>query len=822
LPTGIIASTLANGLPNAGKGGDIQIVTNSLKLSNGGFVAATTLGSGVGGKISIMSNHILISRDGGPYRTGIISDSLGTDPASAPGTSGDVNVQVADLQIADQGEISARSFGPAASGSVQIAAGNIALTSGGLISTSNAGDGRGGDVTIKTGGNVTLDSDSNISASSNSPVGGGDAGTVSVSAGGQLVLSNGGQIVSQTFGLGNGGIVTVNAADITVSGTSLEGNLSGIFANSNSSAEGGNAGDVNVSAKGKVLITGGGQVASETFGSGKGGDVNVAASNLEADGGITPTNLSGISADSYSFVPGGNAGNVTVNVSRSIVLNDGGTIEAVTYGPGGGGNVVVHCGTLTASGSFAGASPSGVDGTSYGYPVGGNAGDVSVLANTISINAGAEIASSTIGSGNGGKIYINASDIEVSGLGAAPISQALLQLIPSLQSYIDSVSPQLPTGIIASTLANGLPNAGKGGDIQIVAGNLTLTNGGGVAVTTLGSGVGGRISIMSNRILISRNGGRYRTGIISDSIGTDPGSASGTSGDLNVRVADLQITDQGEISARSFGPAASGSIQLEAGTVLLTAGGLISSSNSGTGRGGDVSVDSSGPISLSGSSSIAAAATTGDAGNVRIRDGADLTLDGGSSVSTSSVAQQAGLVQIETAGSLDLTGGSEITASAGTGGGNITLKVNGTFYLFSSSVMATAGTGAGGNITIDPIFIILNNGLISANAAAGAGGNILIQGQYFFDNESPITATGSTAGTVAIATLPLDLANALAGLQVNFVDISNALQERCSTLQGADASSFLVIGRGGVEDNPDEPRGKDPARRSDKKKDHKP
>jgi hypothetical protein len=128
------------------------------------------------------------------------------------------------------------------------------------------------------------------------------------------------------------------------------------------------------------------------------------------------------------------------------------------------------------------------------------------------------------------------------------------------------------------------------------------------------------------------------------------------------------------------------------------------------------------------------------------------------------------------------------------------------FYLDHSSVIATAGQGAGGNITIDPEFIILDHGLISANAAAGAGGNILIEGQFFFNNESPITATGSTAGSVQISTLPLDLVNALAELQGGFIDLSTNLQESCTMRLGVDASSFLVIGRGGVEDAPEDPQ----------------
>jgi hypothetical protein len=48
--------------------------------------------------------------------------------------------------------------------------------------------------------------------------------------------------------------------------------------------------------------------------------------------------------------------------------------------------------------------------------------------------------------------------------------------------------------------------------------------------------------------------------------------------------------------------------------------------------------------------------------------------------------------------------------------------------------------------------------------------------------------------------------NALAGLQGGFIDVSTALQDRCAMRLGTDFSSFLLIGRGGVEDSPDEPQ----------------
>jgi len=126
--------------------------------------------------------------------------------------------------------------------------------------------------------------------------------------------------------------------------------------------------------------------------------------------------------------------------------------------------------------------------------------------------------------------------------------------------------------------------------------------------------------------------------------------------------------------------------------------------------------------------------------------------------------------------------------------------------------VATAGTqlslggigGSGGNITVDPTFIILDHGLISANAALGAGGNILLQGAYFLSSESSLTATGSTDGTVQILSPSLDLANALLGLSGSVLDVSSQLREQCARRLGQDFSSFLMLGRDGIETSPED------------------
>jgi large exoprotein involved in heme utilization and adhesion len=164
----------------------------------------------------------------------------------------------------------------------------------------------------------------------------------------------------------------------------------------------------------------------------------------------------------------------------------------------------------------------------------------------------------------------------------------------------------------------------------------------------------------------------------------------------------------------------------------------------------------------------------------------------------------AGSIEITSAGTIKLSNHSSIKASSNVNGGNITIKAPTLVYLIDSKITAEAGS-TGGNITIDPIFIVLNNSLISANASAGQGGNINLISDFFFNSNSLITATGTTNnGTVNITAPELDLGAQLITLPSSLISAENQLRERCTALLQGDFSSFISIGRGGTEPEPEE------------------
>ena len=78
------------------------------------------------------------------------------------------------------------------------------------------------------------------------------------------------------------------------------------------------------------------------------------------------------------------------------------------------------------------------------------------------------------------------------------------------------------------------------------------------------------------------------------------------------------------------------------------------------------------------------------------------------------------------------------------------------------------------------------------------------------------TSTGRPAGVGGFEAWGEDLPPDVVAELVR--DAANGLTDRCAMRLGTDFSSFLLIGRGGVEDSPDEPQSESPERLRQKAK----
>lgn len=138
------------------------------------------------------------------------------------------------------------------------------------------------------------------------------------------------------------------------------------------------------------------------------------------------------------------------------------------------------------------------------------------------------------------------------------------------------------------------------------------------------------------------------------------------------------------------------------------------------------------------------------------------------------------------------------------------LQMRGNGYINTN----TQGEGNGGNITINTnTLVALQNSDITANAENSFGGKVTINAEGIFGTqfrekptqESDITASSELGaefnGVVELNTPGIDPSSGIVQLPTDIIDSSNQIASGCSNQSG---NSFVVTGRGGIPQNPNE------------------
>lgn len=808
--TAILASAL---IGSQGRAGNVRVTTGSVSLRAGGKISSETGGQGRGGDVTVIARDAIeIANEGSQDQTAISAATLST----ASGDAGLVNIQAHDLTVRDGGAISSNSVGagrggdvtvdvaggltltgtgPGSSvsgifagtsaanggnaGSIRVTAGTLAIDSGAKIASDTSNGGRGGDIQVGVADRLTIDGQgstvASLSAIAARALSGstGDGGSVTITAG-SAELRNGGQVISNSFGRGRGGSVTFRVGGaLSLSGFGPTSFPSGIFAETRA-GDGGDAGTIDVSA-GTLAIDSGGQIASTTFGAGRGGSVAVAvADRLTVDAlGVDPSSLTGISAAAGRNSSGA-AGTVAVSAG-TIELGPGGRILSTASGAGPGGNVAVAARDRLSIAGSAAAISAGADSFGAGIP-----GSVSVEAGSITIADGGRI--STAGFGTGGTARVVARDsIAISGF---------------------------LTGITADGQAGGTPLGG--GTITVETGSLSLSDGGIITSQTSGGARGSAIQV-------SARGGVSVTGVNSR-IGADTlGIATlGNAGSVSIDAQALDITDGGLVTSGTFGLGNGGGIRVTAETVRIDGGGFLTgilTEATTISRGDAGAIDlTARTLTLRDSGAIASNSFgQGRGGDVRvtIAGRAEFAGDFTGLAAVSTSLQPAGQVSLS-AGSLTLKDGASIsTQSAVAEGGNITVLASDLLYLKDSGIRTSvfAGRGGGGDISIGrPRFVVLNRGAIIADAVGGNGGNILISSDQFLATPDSLVSASSRLGidgTITIEAPNIDVSAAVVALPGGFLDASALVRDSCTAAAERPRSSLAPTGRGGLAQEAD-------------------
>jgi filamentous hemagglutinin family protein len=327
-----------------GNSGGIDITTGNLFLKFSGM-SATTEGRGNSGPVIIKaSGDVVIERSdvrsrvrekgvGNSSGIYISADSLsitkGTELNASTlgeGNSGRVVLQANNISIRNS-EIKSRVGEKAVgnSGGIDITAGNLSIN-GGLTATTE-GKGNAGLISLKASGNISIDR--SFVSSRVDKKGVGDSAGIYISAD-SLSLTNEAELNAGTFGVGNAGPVIIKAnGSISLMDDSF---VSSRVENTGK----GNSGGIYISAN-SLFLTNKADVNVSSFGQGNPGNLEITTNSLRLDNGST------ISADTK-----GGQGNIHLN-SVDLVLRHGSNITTNATGSNIiGGNITINTGVLAA------------------------------------------------------------------------------------------------------------------------------------------------------------------------------------------------------------------------------------------------------------------------------------------------------------------------------------------------------------------------------------------------------------------------------------------------------------------------------------------
>ena len=229
---------------------------------------------------------------------------------------------------------------------------------------------------------------------------------------------------------------------------------------------------------------------------GAGGSVFIHAGALTID-------ASEIGADNYGSGPGGV---IALRGETQVALSNGTSVHAAALGSGGGAGISIAtapAGAISADASLVLTSSTGP----------GSAGPLAASTGQLTLTNGAELASITQGTGNGGPVAVNANTVVVDG----------------------TANPTALTAIGSVTTGRGTAS-----DVAVSAGTLTILANGEIVSFTAGPGNAGNVSLSApGAVSIDGTSTVFQAGILSQA---NPGS-SGNAGSVQVNAGSLSLVN---------------------------------------------------------------------------------------------------------------------------------------------------------------------------------------------------------------------------------------------------------------------------------------
>ncbi len=583
--------------------------------------------------------------------------------------------------------------------------GNMSFINGAGINGSTEGKGNGSSVVLNASGSVVFSGENQeegrtcaISIKTLSEdEDAGNSGSLRIN-GENISFENGSIISTNTMGKGDAGNVTLIAGqsvNFTGRGSDNANNrFGGLFAIVRAESTGGNSGNVFIET-GDLLVTDGNHIFTSAYGPGESGNITVrAAGKIIVDGVHSSgssygwgSTINASSNPNFEDMTSGDSGKITLEADE-LILKNGGYIASSSIAPvgtegGRGGEINIKARSI----SLSGVNPHGENADGFGSGIYarskgvkdnvGSGGKITIESESLTIENGAVISSSTFSNSMGGDIIIKVNDSVYIGGDSSGIKlkEPGYSQLKYQERFGEDVQNYSVSGIYARS-DSALENAGSSGKISLSSENLILGQGE-ISTSTKGGGNANDINLEVSRLNLeedssissassseTQGGNAGRIIIGKEIIKNDAGEIAELKPAVSVRIHD------GSSVSTEAGNAGGGKIFIHASEELCLQNGKITSSVSqGQGMGGDVTVGfnpsegrTEGPdFVILNRSDITANADKGDGGAVFIYTD-NYTKSSDSNVTATSWRGNDGIVKIE-APDFDISSGLTVLPS---------------------------------------------------------------------------------------------------------------------------------------------------------------
>jgi filamentous hemagglutinin family protein len=598
-----------------------------------------------GETFSVVGGHLTV--------TGFPEGTVASNTISSPGSQ----VQLASAAAPVEIPLDLRDLDPTvlAPGSL----GEVEITQNAFIDVSGSTEVPSGRIVIR-GERFVLNGDSTLQATHRLD-GADSTGAIDVSVRSDAELGAA-LLTAGALSDGKGSGISVAGDAVTLRGTRV----------TIGSVRSGAGGDLSLSGR-TLTIEGGSVIRSISRSSGRGSDVRLAATGVDAEGrSLVIRGASSVSSGTSDLGPGGA---IEIEAAGRVEVSDGSQIISLNEGSSLGGAVAITAEEVAVSGTSQIASRAEGAGAGGVVELGRADRPLAILE----LKDSAQVLAETSGPAAGGALAVHAEEM-----------------------LIHNTEPGNDTFLFTST-RSAAADAGPGGSLALHVEDLELAAGGQAFAVTEGAGPGGDLSVLGADTV--RVHGRIE-GISGDILPSSLAArvaeeAEGTGGALFIEARVVEVSNDGEITSRTQGP---GDAAPEGVTALE-----IANSERVTVRGGEDGAALISATSVSGPDVEGG----GDGGDLVIETGLLELLDGG--LVTASTTGSGSFDDVGDAGDVTIIATDVVISGLDPAG------VNNSGIFARSNSDPGSGSGAGGDITITADRLaVADEGQISVSTRSGA------------------------------------------------------------------------------------------------------